>query len=229
MKKIIAAVAASSLLIGAANAASIIIDDFDQQLSAGVGLSGLAEVASNGDTYTSPSALEFNRTINVSSSAALNDNVFIGNNTLTVNSGNLGTVIGAITWELTDTTGGIDLTTSKAFEAGIVNGTVSSSNNVVMASLTLVSGLDTGTPISETVNFQINQGDILLSVDVSNFVSVDLTDIDSITLGYMSDEFEGVDFTLVDALITTPVPVPGALPLMLAGLGFVAARRARRS
>lgn len=225
MKKILAAVAASSMMIGGAHAASIVIDEFDQTLAVGVSLSGMAEAVSGGDVYVSPSAT-FNRTISVSSTMSLNDNVFIGSDSLTVNSGNLGNVVGSIRWELADTTGGLDVL-GATFRAGIENGSVSSSDDEVNMTLTLISGIG-GTEVSETVSFTINQGDAALAVKTSAFSLVDLTDIDAIVLGYTSDEFEGVDFTLTDALIAN-VPVPGALPLMLAGMGFFAARRTRRS
>ncbi|MEM9837796.1 MAG: PEP-CTERM sorting domain-containing protein [Pseudomonadota bacterium] len=226
MKKTLAAIAASSMAITGAHAASIIIDDFDQNIAVGLTLGGGAETNSAGDNYMSPSGLMFDRLITVSSSNAQGSNIVVAADQLTVNSGNLGLIEGSIEWTLSDTSGGVDLTNSAVFQADIVANSVSTSDGVVDMTLTLVSGIG-DTEVSETVSFTIAQGDDLLSVNLSDFTTVDMSDIDSIVLAYTSQEFEGSDFTLDNAVVFTNVPVPGALPLMLAGIGFYAARRAR--
>lgn len=229
LKTTVAAVAATTLLAGAANAASLVIDDFDQTVAAGVSVSGMMEVASNSDMYTSPSMIDFIRTLNVSTTEALGDNIFIGSDKLTVNSGATGDVIGSVRWELADTSGGLDLTGSKAFQANVENGSVSSNTDQVNATLTLVSGIGTMSEMTFTYDFIIDQGDMMIDVELSNFVGqVDLTDIDAIVFGYTSDA-EGVDFTLTDALVTTAVPVPGALILMGSAVAGFAARRRKAS
>ncbi|MEO1420879.1 MAG: PEP-CTERM sorting domain-containing protein [Pseudomonadota bacterium] len=226
MKKTLAAVAAASFAVTGAHAASIIIDDFDQDISVGLSLLGGAESNSASDAYMSTGGMMFDRVIEISSSNAQGSNIIIASDSLTVNSGNLGDIEGSISWTLSDTSGGIDLTNSATFQADIVSNSVSTSDGEVDMTLTLVSGIG-GTEVSETVSFTVAQGDDLLSVKLAQFVSVDLTDIDSIVLAYTSNAFEGSDFTLENAVLFTAVPVPGALPLMLAGIGFYAARRAR--
>lgn len=226
-KTTLAAVAATSLLASGAHAASMIIDDFDQMISAGVPVSGLVDSAVMSDMYTSPDMIAFTRTLSVSTDEALGDNIFIGNDRLTVNSGASNNTSGFIRWELTNPAGGLDLTGMAAFKANVENGSVSSNSDAVDASLTLVSGIGTMSEMTHTVMFDIEEGDLEILVDIADFVgSVDLTDIDAIVFGYSSPE-DGVDFTLSDALLTTTVPVPGGVLLMGSALAAFAARRRR--
>lgn len=231
LKTTVAAVAAFSLLSGGAHAASMIIDDFDQSLSVGTSLSGMAELVSNSDNYTSPDMIDWIRTLTIETDIAGGENIIIGSNFLTGNSGNLGATVGTIRWELLDTNGGLDMSLSKAFEAEIVNGSVSSSTGSVDMTLTLVSGIGGMNEMTFTHDFTISQGQTLLSVKVDEFLGqVDLTDIDAIVLGYTSHPNDGVDFTLENALVTTAVPVPGAVLLMGSAMaGFGAMRRRRRA
>lgn len=221
MKKLLAAAAASTVMMGAAHAAQILIDDFDQTIATSLGFSATPSSNFATDTY-SIGSLTWDRRVDISANMSVAEaiGIFEPMDQLVFATSGVSTVVASVTWDLVS--GSLDLTNSATFESVLVDQAVSSNDLLAAGTLTL----QDGSSVSDSVAFTLNQGDTELSVALADFSGVDLSDVTKIVLELTSNT-EGVDLELEDAIFTTAIPVPGALPLMLAGVGFLVARRSR--
>lgn len=234
--KILLTTVAVSLAAGGAHAAIMVnqIDDYSEPLT-GVELqTGMGGTASETNGLTSPPALFDTRTSTLEQTSRSGSRIEInagGGGVLefTQPASLAGPVEATASFAYSNAGGGaIDLTAGGA--SGIAFDTlVTASSGAPSISLSVVSGSGAGTQTS-TFTKTISPGMMMapdMFVDFGLFTGgADFTNATQLIVEFFGDD--GSDFVF-DNLQTARVPVPAALPMMLAGLGGLAwmARRRR--